>query len=301
MGVASMQRINIVLFASACCTDALLLRPSRFAYVQVCQDDSENDDSLLQAVESSYSLRNSTNLPIILLTNKQTFADGSSVSEAFKKIDVQVQLLKQDQFPQRLLDTVPKERWRAALQKLQVWNMSQFDKVLLLDIDSVTTKNLDWVFDLDGVWCQTELSSVGCVFTRGLNSGMLLLPPSQDKYTALMNSALRQVDLFLGDQQILGDQEIVQVFLEEQGIEFQRFDPKVGTWGQCILPDADVPSFIHKSDFSNSCFGLDHAETCKNQTLGRLWHRNFCGARKLMNLQHPSAIELCSADGWDEP
>jgi len=141
--------------------------------------------------------------------------------------------LKQNQFPQRLLDTVAKVRWRTALQKLQVWNMSQFDKVLMLDIDSVTTKNLDWVFDLDGVWCQTALSTVGCVFRQVLNSGMLL--------------------------------------------------------------------FIHKGDLSNSCFGLDHAETCKNQTLGRLWHRNFCGARKLMNLQHPSAIELCSADGWDEP
>lgn len=131
------------------------------------------------------------------------------------------------------------ERDRILWQKLRVWGLTDFEKVIMLDYDLLLLKNFDELFD------QEELSGVPMLFDQekvafwkdplvgdpvesawsnlqkiveprvgwtGLNSGVLVLKPSADTFNALIDAASK-----MKERTCCPSQEFIFRFFELRG------------------------------------------------------------------------------------
>jgi glycogenin len=95
-------------------------------------------------------------------------------------------------------------RWQATYSKLQIFNQTQFDKLVYLDADMLVYQNLDDLF------CQPHMAAVNAggmlpeyASWTAFNSGLMVIEPSQALYTDML---AKLPELYLpagGDQDFL--------------------------------------------------------------------------------------------------
>merc|ERR1719382_1114834 len=93
-------------------------------------------------------------------------------------------------------------RWKYAYWKLQVWRLTQYEKLIWLDSDTILYRDIDWLFDRPWMWsqrddwyCKLNVTSV-C-------SGVMLLEPSIEDYHGILRYAETLHELRDGDQQLI--------------------------------------------------------------------------------------------------
>lgn len=92
------------------------------------------------------------------------------------------------------------DKWYYTFSKLNIFNQTQFSKIIYIDLDMVITENLDHLFDKKHL---SSVNSGGFIYKNwtALNSGLMVIEPSTDMFNDLQN-LLNNGD-YSGDQNIL--------------------------------------------------------------------------------------------------
>jgi len=242
---------------------------------------------------------------LIVLTNTTHWPDGTSVLDSFAKVNAEVRPVVRVAVPLHVLREhrdMPCENEGSRkicanqFNKLQIWSLVDYDKLVWLDADGILTRSADHLFELPGTWAQQN--NWDCGETHGswwsswwsvakppddwerqsdqVCSGMLVLEPSQNTYDGLVAHLAHMPSALDGDQQVTA---------EYFGKSAKLLNASVASFGQCLgrtIPKNTTPIFVHKSEWHNSCFRHDAKPIdCRDNPLGVYWRHHFCkGARK---------------------
>lgn len=103
--------------------------------------------------------------------------------------------------------------WDFTFDKLKIWGLTQFEKVVFIDSDMIVTKNIDHLFEkpdfsaaLAGVLFPT------CEGLNFLNSGLVVLTPDISIEQELITIAKELVPAMRQEGKPVGDQDIINAF-----------------------------------------------------------------------------------------
>mmetsp|Transcript_120184 Transcript_120184/g.256483 ORF Transcript_120184/g.256483 Transcript_120184/m.256483 type:complete len:378 (+) Transcript_120184:154-1287(+) len=285
----------------------------KYAFVMMAFDPPGAPlQSLWGVLPMAHAVRDLSAYPLVLLTNTSQFPHGSDVAMSLSKLGVQVHNVQPVPVPQALLEEhhhMPCEEHHPSIcgfqyLKLQIWNLTQFDKLIWMDSDAILTRGVDEIFQQHGVWAQQDNWDCGSYLSQatrwseslwkavdwlerelpgeapkhqseGVCSGFLLLEPSEKTYLDIIDYMGTLVSAPGGDQQVIAD------FFETARQDPVRLLPvSTASFGMCIgrgIPGGGLPAFVHKSGWHNRCFQLGpQTESCKTNPLGSYWHKRFC-------------------------
>lgn len=265
------------------------------------------------------NLHQLSNYGTVILTDSPTFPDGTAAGPVFAKLGARLRPLKG-------LASVPME-----MLILQVWNMTDLEKAIVIHPDSVVYRNVDWLFEREGLWAASE--DPGCSLGhKTLSPSVLLLRPSAGTFANLLGfaaAAVKQASESNVEPPTLG--EIVQVyFAKDKGGGWQLLSEVEAGPGECLgsrvpspyrCDDGSVvtgswstPAFVYKSGSvkfaggrvtsDNVCFSPDMAQqteeqdgvtvnVCQYHPLSTYWRDSFCAAMGTA-LVSPKARAFCS-------
>lgn len=267
-----------------------------WAYVTIAHDESGNSH-MARALALANALQRLSAYPLVLLTNKSHFVDGTRVAEGLRHLNVQV-------LP---VHAVP---WSGAQGlahwKLQAWNLTQFDRLIWLDTDSIVYRPLDWLFERTGIWAQRNDEACNHS-TDTVSSGIMLLRPNVSDYKGLLQLASTTGNTLFPDQALISE-----YFAKSRGTPINLLGPVEASFGRClgsarspyINPDGSevrgswsTPAFVHRSGgwgpannaYQNVCFshelsrqryyvGASVLNSCQYNPLAAFWRILFCDA-----------------------
>jgi hypothetical protein len=294
------------------------------AFVTMAHDEVGSDVHLMGALALARALKRFSSYPLVVLTNSTNFADGTQVAESFAKLNSQVLPLRAIDAP----ELVKKDRHRAtAWWKLQIWNLTQFEKLIWMDSDSILYRSIDWLFDRQWMWAQRD--DWYCEKVEKVSTGILLLQPNRNDFQGLLEFAARQAD------NVVNDQELISSFFKDVRQKPISLLANVeASFGHCLGKAAaafrdpesenaqevglwDTPAFVHQSGGSkiagpsnnNICFQTDVEKqlytvggltinVCHFHPLGQHWRQLFCEAVVEIGLRTSEAQSFCDDTCW---
>ncbi len=150
---------------------------------------------------------------------------------------------------QRLKDHIPiddninteegYDHWNRTFDKLYVWTLSQFDKVVFLDSDIQVIKNIDYLFD-----CPHMSAVRADAFNEPgldkLNSGLMVIEPNEKEFEGL-STIIKSGELRLKN---MGDQDVIRAYYHDWGTrEELTLEP-----GLNVLYSEVSSGVIHRQD-----------------------------------------------------
>lgn len=106
--------------------------------------------------------------------------------------------------------------WSQTFDKLQVWGLTQFEKLVFVDSDMLIRSNIDSLFE------RPPFTAVcaGCSYPTnadwyGLNSGLLVLEPNKKIEDDLYALAPKVVEEFLAKGMSVGDQDVINRYMSD--------------------------------------------------------------------------------------
>lgn len=111
--------------------------------------------------------------------------------------------------------------WNFTFDKLLVWGLTQFDKIVFLDSDMLIVRNVDKLFEQEPFSAVSADSSYpgNEHWCGGLNSGLMVICPDEDVKKRLLQCIEPVLKESRKQNKLIGDQDVVKYFLPE--------------WGQC--------------------------------------------------------------------
>lgn len=109
----------------------------------------------------------------------------------------------------------PMAHWSNTFFKLQIFNLTQFDKIVYLDLDMIVLQNIDDLFE------KKHMSAVAagkCIYDDwkyGLNSGMLVVEPNQTEYKEILECIVPVCEKLLQEGRGFGDQDILKHYYSD--------------------------------------------------------------------------------------
>lgn len=102
--------------------------------------------------------------------------------------------------------------WNFTFDKLLVFELTQFDKIVFIDADMMVTQNLDRLFALPHM----SATNAGCSFPGNendidLNSGLMVLEPQP----GVVEKMLATVPSILDRKKAFGDQDVLQAYYSD--------------------------------------------------------------------------------------
>lgn len=108
--------------------------------------------------------------------------------------------------------------WNYTFDKLQIWGLTQFDKIVFLDSDMLILRNLDSLFECDSFSAVCAGASYpGHESWNALNSGLMVITPDKSIEANLIKLCQTVVQEFRQKNLSVGDQDVIH-----------RYDP---SWG----------------------------------------------------------------------
>lgn len=277
-------------------------------YAFVLAASHKNPDQLWGALAITQMLHRLSRYPIVLLSDIDYFPDGAPVKSLLRQMGVDVRPLSTSGTSWDAA-TMNGDDHESAAVKLQVWNMTEFDKIVWLSADTVVYRNVDWLFEREGTWASRRDPECHFQATELQTSLMMLQPSEQDfkdilafaeksphrnmaalLYTFFANVRQRPIQL-LSEMEASGGQCL------SNGIPtpYRNADgsPVRGAWS--------LPAFVHRSGgfmygggqastSDNVCFSI-HLEdqvitgddgrqrnVCHYHPLAAYWRDSFCVA-----------------------
>jgi len=261
--------------------------------------------------------------PLVLLTDVESFLDGTSIAK-LHVLGVNVMPLEHLEPPRKLEHS----RWRVAWWKMQIWKLTQYERLIWLDSDAVLYRSVDYLFERP--WMYAQQDDWFCKFKKAgmhMCSGIMLLFPNISDFYGLRDySAAEGVELKKGDQ------GVIQEYFKRTGRPISLLSGIEAAFGQCVaqlrtaylLPDGEpvlglwaMPAFVHKSGgwayrehaYYNVCFQHNISQqlftvdgitinVCHFNPMAVYWRDSFCEALSLLDVWVPSAKAFCSDDCW---
>mmetsp|Transcript_18389 Transcript_18389/g.42940 ORF Transcript_18389/g.42940 Transcript_18389/m.42940 type:complete len:343 (+) Transcript_18389:1-1029(+) len=289
--------------------EMLMPKKPRVAYVTMAlslqkQFDFEQKQMIYQVYALASALRQHSQYPLVVLTNLSTVPDPDCFTTGLEALGATVRQVQPVHIPPHIKAKLTFE-WQIAWLKLQVFNMTDFHRLIWLDNDSVVTESLDFLFNRPGMWSQGD--DWNCTGNAtSVNSGLMLLRPQKHVFWGMLRYAesLKSVEG--------GDQELIQRYFNEvQHQQIYLLGEDMAHFGRC-LQDVDdqavVPRFVHKPGSLLSClralgllrtkhsFAVPMLHGCRTEGLGNVWRRSLCSS----GLQKDKAVDAFCLDSWWE-
>lgn len=100
--------------------------------------------------------------------------------------------------------------WSFTFDKLHVWGLTQFEKIVFLDSDMVVLRNLDHLFDKPAF--SASVAGAGMFGWTKLNSGLMVIAPDKKIEKELISLASSVIDDFRNRGVSVGDQDVIQAY-----------------------------------------------------------------------------------------
>lgn len=115
------------------------------------------------------------------------------------------------QLPEELQKANPYGRWNETFFKLQIFNLTQFEKVVFLDLDMIIVQNIDELFD------KPHMSAVPagrCAHNwwTSFNSGLMVIEPNNAVYQEIISCIPVACKVRLQKNQGFGDQDVLNFY-----------------------------------------------------------------------------------------
>lgn len=165
--------------------------PSRFAYVTVHYEGTSRDDEYVLGIQVLMQSIKLTETPYDLVV-----LASDSVTERSKQLfrDIGCRVIDVTNIENPFIGgTLRNKNFIYTLNKLHVWNLLEYERVVYLDADNVLIRNADELF-LCGEFCAVFMNP--CHF----HTGLLVVTPSTDEYQRLLG-ALGHMESFDGADQ----------------------------------------------------------------------------------------------------
>lgn len=299
------------------------LPDSRFAFVTLAIDrgDYRGSGAIWQVIPIARALqRFHSPHPFLVLSNVEKLPDGADVKTTLAKLGVQVLTAEDVPIPEHVRRSFRYAYWETAWQKLQIWKLTQFERIIWMDSDAMLMRSIDHLFTeappfmMRNTWmCQME--------SPKLNSGLMLVEPSEATFQGILAYAESLTALPDADQQlILGYYENVA----QQKV--RHFDVLDAAFGHCIgmvpgINNTDIsskwgfespwrlPAFVHKSSSGNDCFSFDmsrqhrlhngrNVNICHYNPVAAHWRDVFCDAVRIIGSTTPKIQDYCDDGRW---
>jgi alpha-N-acetylglucosamine transferase len=167
------------------------------------------------ALVMAHSLKKSgTKYPLTVAILKEMSQRGRDLLERAGAIVAEVPIIPKPTAPLGRGGRTPREDREKVFTKLNIWNMTQFDKLLFLDSDTLILRNVDELFDIElkeGEIAAAIYCSFHCDCEHVWNSGVMLLRPSS---VTLANLITGFSQLTWGGQ---GDQSYLNAYFRHFG------------------------------------------------------------------------------------
>lgn len=102
--------------------------------------------------------------------------------------------------------------WSQTFDKLYVWNLTQYEKVVFLDADMQVIRNIDYLFDCPhmSAVCADAFNEPGL---DKLNSGLMVIEPNEREFEEL-RTIVKSGELHLKN---MGDQDVIRAYYHDWG------------------------------------------------------------------------------------
>ncbi|CAK0886449.1 unnamed protein product, partial [Prorocentrum cordatum] len=151
------------------------------------------------------------------------------VNEAFASLHAEVLPVHPIQMPQRHKDGLMFDHWEIAWWKLQIWNLTQFEKLIWLDSDAILTRSIDWLFDRPWMWSQRDDWFCDLNVPK-VCSGIVLIYPDEKDFEGLLKYAAEVEDLSDG-----GDQKLISLYFKNvRHKPVNLLDDLEASFGHCL-------------------------------------------------------------------
>jgi len=213
----------------------------------------------------------------------------------------------------------------SAAVKLQVWNMTEFDKIVWLSADSVVYRNVDWLFERDGTWASRR--DPECHFQASeVQSSLMMLHPSEQDFKDIVSFAEknpnRNTDALIYTFFANVRQKPIQLLSEMEASGGQCLSNQIPTPyrngdGSPVRGAWSLPAFVHRSGAyaygggqaytsDNVCFSIhlqDQVITgddsrprnvCHYHPLAAYWRDSFCiAAVRVLSVKDWKVSQFC--------
>jgi len=291
----------------------------RYAFVQMAYDPPGAPlTHIWQVLAMARALKRFSAYPLVVLTNTTQLPDGTALASSFHKLNVQMLPVHEVPMPSGLRWPSSDPRYKFGFWKLQIWRLTQFEKLVWLDTDAIVVRSMDWLFQRSPMWGQRH--NWDCNEDdderKMLCTGLLLVAPSEETYQGLVRFAAKSA----GHARVRGDEALIQEYFERDSERPVRLlDSADAAYGKCLGSTPNIPyhspgswnmpAFVHKSAVRNECFYFDLAKQqvvlngekvniCTYHPLGAFWREMFCDAVKTMGVKTNTTEVFCDDYRW---
>jgi len=262
--------------------------------------------------------------PLVLLTNTTHLPDGTSLADSFLKLNVHRRPVFEVPVP-GAVKALMKPAWRIAYWKLQIWRLTDYEKLIWMDTDAILFRSIDWLFERTPMWGQRtkEIQNDNWACEDSEREPnllcLMLVEPSQETYDGIVQYAAGEGSLtewwIHGDEKLISDYFKNIVFKPIHLLELGE-----ASFGRCLGKSPNIPyeasdgpwnfpAFIHRSSLKNECFdfNLDAQLTtldgkvvnfCTYHPVGPYWRDTFCNALDRIDIKTNDTQAYCDDFRW---
>lgn len=106
--------------------------------------------------------------------------------------------------------------WNFTFDKLQIWGLTQFEKIVFLDSDMLIVRNIDRLFEYEPFSAVVAGSLYpGNEHWTELNSGIMVIVPDENVKQNLMSLIKIEIEAGKRENRLIGDQDVIKRYLPE--------------------------------------------------------------------------------------
>ncbi len=167
---------------------------------------------VLVLAESLKSVKSIYNLVVVLIGIEEN--KDSIVDVLDKKHIKHIEFEDSFKIPDEVIQTnirFGKERWNNTFQKLFIFNMTEYKKMIYIDSDMIVMKNIDHLFSMPHLSAVVDAASYpGNEHRTNFNSGIMVIEPKEQLaekiFFEISNKTLKN--------RPIGDQDLLQVYFD---------------------------------------------------------------------------------------
>ncbi|MBM6671529.1 hypothetical protein H6B14_12280 [Phocaeicola coprophilus] len=105
--------------------------------------------------------------------------------------------------------------WNYTFDKLLVWGLTQFEKMVFLDCDMLIVRNIDHLFECEPFSAVIAGSLYpGNEHWEGLNSGIMVIIPDERVRDCLLANINLEIEAGKAENRMIGDQDVIKRYLK---------------------------------------------------------------------------------------
>lgn len=106
--------------------------------------------------------------------------------------------------------------WNYSFDKLRIWGLTQYEKIVFLDSDMLILKNLDHLFDCEAFsGVIAGQSFPGHENWQDINSGLMVIIPDKKIESELLSLMPKVVESYRANGRLVGDQDVLHNYLAD--------------------------------------------------------------------------------------